>query len=225
MATTSTNTPLLSYLMYVPDQTSRTRLVVDRGAQVRIPSALFQPTVVQSALILKVGHGAPLATFGSKLCTRPETAAHLPMGLLFAHEAQAIIGLVFLESHDLTVDPSRRHITDSTKLPAVVESVMECGVLALLWQISTEELQLDKLFGEIPKLVRSNNSLASTKTNVVHHKMIIGFSVQVKPRSLTPGKRSSTKSEFSAYVQFRDYPTLEQPVRIAIAHDPGEFAG
>ena len=116
-----TSTPRV--LLWVTDQASDARYLIDTGATVSIvpPPTHFEPE--RLAYDLLAANGTPIATYGTqtrRLTLAPNTTVTWPF--IIADVSQAILGMDFLGAHDLLVDTKDRqliHKPSNTSIRAV----------------------------------------------------------------------------------------------------------
>ncbi|GFU56804.1 retrovirus-related Pol polyprotein from transposon 297 [Nephila pilipes] len=181
--------------LYLSDRTSRSKYLIDTGADVSvIPLTTASQHLPPASLQLFAANGTVISTYGQQLVT-------LDLGLrrvfkwpfIIAAVSQPIIGADFLRHYGLLVDIRHGRLVDSlTKLQA--QGTVQQGNNSAIKAVNGNT-KFPRLLAEFPSLVEA----VSTSRKLKHSIITRGPPVFSKPRRLHPEKLKAAKQEFQGY--------------------------
>ena len=187
-----------SRLLFVTDNCSSMRYLVDTGAQVSVipPSPLDKQS--PSTLTLQAVNNTTIATYGTRSLT-------LNLGLrrtfrwifVVADVANAILGADFLEHYGLVIDMKRRCLTDTTT------SLRVSGVAATTTSPSPSLLPrppanpFEEIVSQFPAVTQPCVTNTPVKHRVTHHITTTGPPVSGRTRRLSPERLHIARDEFA----------------------------
>lgn len=183
--------------LFVVDQNSGFRFLVDSGASVScFPKSLTNFSRKQE-LLLFAANGSEIATFGKK-------SMDLNFGLrrnfswtfIVADITQPIIGIDFLERYGLLIDVKNRLLIDR-ETSCQTKGLLCSGPSSGLTLIS-ESSEYHSLLKKFPELLNANLIVSSKPPDVSHCIETTGPPVFSKPRRLAPEKLAAVKKEFQS---------------------------
>ena len=197
IATSSVGPTSPSRLFFVVDKGSRTRYLVDTGAEVSVippPPGMIGST---SAHQLKAANGSPIATYGQRSVT-------LNLGLrrefhwvfVIADVPFAILGIDFFSHFNILIDSQRRQLIDPLTNLEVKGSVSDAQRISpVVQQIGVPEAYHD-LLAPHASLIKPVTMLPQITTAVQRHIVTQGQPVHCRPRRLAPDKLKVARAEF-----------------------------
>ena len=199
LAATSPAGRLTSRLFYVSNRSTRTRFLVDTGAEVSaVPRSFAQRGVTSQGPSLQAVNNTTIATYGTCSLT-------LDLGLrrtfrwvfVIADVSKAILGADFLKHYGLSVDMRSQRLIDSStqlKVRGTTSSVTSSLVLSLLPQQLAPEYE--RIIRDFPSITRPYNHDLEIKHDVTHHIETKGPPVCARPRRLPPERLKIARQEF-----------------------------
>lgn len=183
-------------LLFVTDNNTRRRFLVDTGAQISVyPATRYDRQAGVAGPPLLAANGSKIKTFGKKtmsLCFGP---TQYNWSFVIADVERPIIGADFFANFNLLIDVSKGCLIDAATLHSIPAG--QCQVSSVnLHFVSVRNEFSDILPQEFPELLRLDFNLAKVKHNVEHHIVTTGHPVHAKLRRLAPAKLAFAKKEF-----------------------------
>ena len=203
--------PSESRLLFVYDQSSKTKFLVDTGAQVSIlPYTSFPALNGSCNLSLKAVNNSSITTYGEKLMT-------LDLGLrrnfkwifIVTDLPTPILGADFLHNFNLLVDLKRCRLVDTTTsltIPGFSSKTAIVSPVYLAPPVNKFELLLQNYI-EICR-PRFDNNLTDAAT---HHIVTYGHPVAARPRRLNSAKLLTAKAEFEHMMELGNVRPSQSP--------------
>ena len=213
----ATNTTGLQpcHLLYIPDRSTHLRFLVDTGAQVSvIPPSPSDRKYSHSTITLQAVNNTTIKTYGTHSLT-------INLGLrrtfrwvfVIADTETPILGADFLLYYSLTVDLTRRCLSDATTTLTVLN-----GASPSSWLLPrTPGNSYEALLAEFPALTQPSRMSASVKLNVTDHYRTP--SPWPDPLFSTGAAESST-GQIRLHARARNYPTVSQQLGLPLTYDP-----
>ena len=183
--------------MYLLDQVSNTRFLVDSGAEV----SLFPATTADKARgphgpALIAANGSPIKSYGTKQINISVKGRFFSWKFILCDISQGILGADFLRGHGLMVDLASKTLICSFDL-----SIIKCfSINACLPNISVvgTGCKFKQLLVDRPSLTTPTFHANKPNHNVELHIPTQGPPVFARPRRLPPEKLATAKAEFEA---------------------------
>ncbi|GFO11983.1 Pol polyprotein [Plakobranchus ocellatus] len=183
--------------LFVTDEKSKRRFLVDTGAQVSVTPASWADKVSgATGPNLQAAKGSSIATYGSRV-------VHFLLGnrvfnarLISANVKRPLLGADFLRKHNLLVDIRGRRLIEADSFSLIncsVSSVSTDSDLALIEPISN---RFRKILNGYPELLQLTFSTEEIKHGVKHFITTKDRPVFARARRLAPDKLTSAKREF-----------------------------
>ena len=184
-------------LFYVTDRRSKTRFLVDTGAQVSIVSASTAEKRQQPATLkLQAVNGSEIDTYGIiPLTLNLGMRRDFTWNFIVANTPSSILGIDFLRKFNLMVDSKNYLLKDG------VTNLTINGVRTTSFSIKPSiptcpDQPFSDILSSFPDLINSANLTAPVKHNVTHHIVTSGPPVAKKPRRLGPDALRRAKAHF-----------------------------
>ncbi|RUS78761.1 hypothetical protein EGW08_013477 [Elysia chlorotica] len=195
-STRPTSEPKISQL-FVTDEKSKRRFLVDTGAQVSVTPASWADKVSgTTGPNLQAANGSSIATYGSRV-------VHLHFGnrvfdarLISANVKRPLLGADFLRQHNLLVDIRGHRLIEADSFSHINCSVSSISVDPVLAPIEPTSNKFRKILNGYPELLQPTFSTAEVKHGVKHFIPTKDRPVFARARRLAPDKLASAKQEF-----------------------------
>ena len=189
-------------LLYISDQSSGRKFLVDTGASVSIiPPTVSDKQDKQPAYDLLAANGTPIASYGSrKLTINVGFNSALVWCFIVADVAQPIIGLNCLSYHDLIVDSRRRCLIHNPSKKIIKGMAVEQSIRFPIVSHLQRETQFSDILKQFPHLT-SPVPYSGVSHNVQHHIETSGPPCFARPRRLPPERLSAAKLEFDKLLE------------------------
>ncbi|GFO49446.1 retrovirus-related pol polyprotein [Plakobranchus ocellatus] len=206
--------------LFVTDERSKRRFLVDTDAQVSVTPATWADKVSgATGPNLQAANGSSIATYGSRV-------VHLHLGnrvfdarLISANVKRPLLGADFLRQHNLLVDIRGRRLIEADSFSHIncsVSSVSNDSDLAL---IEPNCNSFWKILNGYPELLQPTFSTAEVKHGVKHFIPTKDRPVFARARHLAPDKLASAKREFFRNGEDGYNTEIKQSLGIPSAHD------
>ena len=187
-----------SRLLFITDNCSSTRFLVDTGAQVSVIPPSLRDKQSPSTLTLQAVNNTTIPTYGTRSLT-------LNLGLrrtfrwvfVVANVTNAILGADFLQHYGLVVDMKRRWLTDTTtslKVNGVVAAATSPSPSLLPRNPATP---FEAIISEFPSVTQPCVATTPAKHSVTHHITTTGPPVFGRTRRLSPERLNIAREEFT----------------------------
>lgn len=194
---TPSNQPDVPALFTITDSNTKTRFLVDTGAQYSVlPATTRERTQGPADVTLRAANSTIINTYGQRLLS-------VSLGLrrnftwifLLADVDTALLGADFLAAHDLMVDVRRKRLVDNCTgvYTTGVPSPRSSTELSPL--VNTEHPVYVDLLRQYPALTQTSQ-LTTPQHSVKHHIVTTGPPVFSRPRRLTNQRLIAARSEF-----------------------------
>ena len=183
-------------LLYVRDEVSGGRFLVDTGAEVSVfPATRMVTRTTQPGVSLVAANGSTIQTFGKRTITLRFALKQYRWEFVIAEVSRPLLGADFLRANSLLVDLRGRRLVDAKTYFS--SPLCEAGAPALhLSTISRPGDDYDKLLAKFPEITRPNFSTLHTKHGMEHLIKTTGPPIHAPARRLPPDKLASAKAEF-----------------------------
>ena len=189
-----------SPLLYVADKLSHKQYLVDTGSVVSIlPASNYEKRQHNISNDLLAANGTPIATYGTLFATITlHSQLKLPWTFIVADVPQAILGLDFLEHHNLTVKPRMRVLLHEPSGLSI--GGKSSGGPSRIINTINNNSKYNSILEEFPQLTQQDNE-PSAVPGVFHHIETRGPPVASKTRRLSPEKLEAAKAEFDILLE------------------------
>ena len=186
----------VSRLLYLTDHASKTRFLIDTGAEVNV----FPATSREK---LESKQGQPLvAANGSRIAVYGERNISLDIGFQrnytwkfkIADVRMALIGADFLRSNGIVVDMKNNRIIEAASFAHV--SLQTTALQPLRLHFLKSPSEYETILTDFPSLTRTDFATTRSKLHVSHSIETKGRPVFAKARRLAPEKLTIAKREF-----------------------------
>ena len=186
----------VSRLLYLTDHASKTRFLIDTGAEVSV----FPATSREK---LESKQGQPLvAANGSRIAVYGERNISLDIGFQrnytwkfqIADVRMALIGADFLRSNGIVVDMKNNRIIEAASFAHV--SLQTTALQPLRLHFLKSPSEYETILTDFPSLTRTDFTTTRSKLHVSHSIETKGRPVFAKARRLAPEKLTIAKREF-----------------------------
>ena len=184
-------------LLFVRDQISGNRFLVDTGAEVSVfPATRMAMRSTQPGVSLVAANGSTIRTFGKRTITLRFAMKQYKWDFVIAEVSRPLLGADFLQANSLLVDLKGKRLVDAETY--LSSPLREAGAPALhLSTISRLEKEYDKLLADFPEITTPNFSTRKAKHGVQHFIKTTGPPIHARARRLPPDRLASAKAEFS----------------------------
>mgnify|MGYP004574657049 CR=1 FL=1 len=201
MSTMHNGDKTCSSRLFVKDNNSKLKFLIDTGAEVSVfPIKNFSGVSQKSNLILTAANGTPIDTYGFKELQLDFGFNNLfSFPFILANIDTPIIGINFLEKFGMLVDIKNRKIIDSNNKIISSIDLGYCKIYSLkIFNINGKWL---KLLADFPSVINEPNYEIPVKHSTIHKLNTKGALPFSKPRRLDPEKFSIAKTEFDNLVR------------------------
>ena len=183
-----------SDLLYIKDDKTGRRFLVDTGAEVSVFPATGQDTRTRRPDgNLEAANGSTCCTYGKRQITLSLDGRIFVWSFILADVTQPLLGADFLCDFELMVDLKGKRLIQATTFQS--------------WQLHTSNVpplklhcvrrnEYDAILSEFPDLLTTTFSLPTTKHGVMHHIHTEGPPLHSRARRLPPEKLKIAKEEF-----------------------------
>ena len=184
--------------MYVRDELSGRRFLIDTGAQVSVlPTNKANSRASNLGPVLTAANGSTIRTFGTRTMQLLIGSHHYDCAFILADVSQPILGADFLRNNSLLVDLKGQRLIDAETFVSVPISASRVSALHLN-AIGKIENEFHHLLSAYPEITTPTFSEAIPKHGVEHHITTTGPPVHAHARRLPPDKLLAAKAEFAA---------------------------
>ena len=209
IATVTTCKDKRARLLYVKDDISGRRFLVDTGALVSVFPALGLDTHShRPSALLEAANGSTIHTYGDKVMTLSINGRKYVWKFIVADVTQPLLGADFLCSNTLMVDVKGQRLVDPTtytSLPLQVTNASAHGIHNV-----AHDNNSSALLTEFPDILTPTFSNPTAKHGVVHYIPTEGPPIHSRARRLPPEKLAIARDEFRTiwkrFESFRDQP-------------------
>ncbi|GFN74328.1 Pol polyprotein [Plakobranchus ocellatus] len=183
--------------LFVTDEKSKRRFLVDTGAQVSVTPASWADKVSgATGPKLKAANGSSIATYGSRVVHLRLSNRIFDARLISANVKRPLLGADFLRQHNLLVDIRGRRLIEADSFSHINCSVSSASTDSDLALIEPTSNRLWKILNGYPELLQPTFSTAEVKHGVKHFIPTKDHPVFARARRLAPDKLASAKKEF-----------------------------
>jgi len=183
--------------LLVTERSSKTRFLVDMGADVSVVPVLPQNRCNKSKFTLSAVNGTPIATFGQKLLQLDFWLRHnFQWPFHIAEVSKPILGTDFLSYFNLLVDIRQGKLMDGNTNQKVPGQIANISALQLSCLDSNVAAQYCDLLSDFPSLTRNSIAPKGIQHGISHTIITQGQPVTAKTRRLAPETLKATKLEF-----------------------------
>ncbi len=188
-----------SRLLYVTDQCSKKKFLIDTGAEVSVLPATRQDRIGQpKGISLKAANNSTISTYGRRELTL-DIGLHRKFRWSFsvAEVSQPILGADFLRHFRVLVDLANSCLVDtetSLTVPAQVSTLTSLHINHI--SLSQANNEFDTIYSEFPHVCEPLVTEPSVKHNVQHHIITTGPPTFAKACRLSPEQSAAAKAEF-----------------------------
>ena len=194
IATVTTCRDKRAWLLYVKDDISGSRFLVDTGALVSVLSAsgLDTSSHCPSAL-LEAANGSTIHTYGDKLMTLSINGRKYVWKFTVADVTQPLLGADFLCSNTLMVDVIGQRLVDPTTYTSLSLQVTNASAHGIH---NVAHDNFSALLTEFPDILTPTFSNPTARHGVVHCILTDGPPIQSRARRLPPEKLAIARDKF-----------------------------
>ncbi|XP_043479977.1 uncharacterized protein LOC122509791 [Leptopilina heterotoma] len=195
-------TPGKSRRLFLTDESSKIRFLVDTGADLCVfPRVQLPQPREKSTYELYAANGTLIATYGTQIL-------NLNFGLrrqftwrfVVADVEKPIIGADFLAHYKLLVDLQNQRLHDQVTHLTSQGEVVECEISSI--KTVTGSSRFHELLQRFPEITRPDGTTRSVPHSTRHHILTTpGPPVAQKPRRLAPDRLQIAKSNFATFVK------------------------
>ena len=182
-------------LLYVKDDISGRRFLVDTGALVSVfPASGLDTRSHHARPLLEAANGSTIHTYGEKQMTLSINGRKYVWKFLVADVTQPLLGADFLCSNTLMVDVKGQRLVDPTtytSLPLFVTNASAHGIHNV-----AQDSDFSALLKEFPDILTPTFSNPTAKHGVVHYISTEGPPIHSRARRLPPEKLAIARDEF-----------------------------
>ena len=195
IATVTTCKDKRARLLYVKDDISGCRFLVDTGALVSVFPALGLDTRShRPSALLEAANGSTIHTYGDKVMTLSINGRKYVWKFIVTDVTQPLLGADFLCSNTLMVDVKGQRLVDPTtytSLPLQVTNASAHGIHNV-----AHDNNFSALLTEFPDILTPTFSNPTAKHGVVHYIPTEGPPIHSRARRLPPEKLAIARDEF-----------------------------
>ncbi len=184
-------------LLYVRDQNSGRRFLVDTGAKVSIfPASGPDTRSRRSDTRLEAANGSIIHSYGTKIISLSINSRKYQWRFVIADVTQPLLGADFLCANDLMVDVKGQRLVDTTtfsSLPLSLTPSLASGIHNI-----TAKDEFSELLTEFPAILTPTFSNPTAKHGVEHFIPTKGPPIHAHARRLPPEKLAIAREEFRA---------------------------
>ena len=182
-------------LLYVKDDISGRRFLVDTGALVSVfPASGLDTRSYHARPLLEAANGSTIHTYGEKQMTMSINRWKYVWKFLVPDVTQPLLGADFLCSNSLMVDVKGQRLVDPTtytSLPLFVTKASTHGIHNV-----AQDNDFSALLKEFPDILTPTFSNPTAKHGVVHYISTEGPPIHSRARRLPPEKLTIARDEF-----------------------------
>ena len=195
IATVTTCKDKRARLLYVKDDISGRRFLVDTGALVSVfPASGLDTRSHRPSALLEAANGSTIHTYGDKVMTLSINGRKYIWKFIVADVTQQLLGADFLCSNTLMVDVKGQRLVDPmtyTSLPLQVTNASAHGIHNV-----AHDNNFSALLTEFPDILTPTFSNPTAKHGVVHYIPTEGPPIHSRARRLPPEKLAIARDEF-----------------------------
>ena len=195
IATVTTCKDKRARLLYVKDDISGRRFLVDTGALVSVfPASGLDTHSHRPSALLEAANGSTIHTYGDKVMTLSINGRKYVWKFTVADVTQPLLGADFLCSNTLMVDVKGQRLVDPTtytSLPLQVTNASAHGIHNV-----AHDNNFSALLTEFPDILTPTFSNPTAKHGVVHYIPTEGPPIHSRARRLPPEKLAIARDEF-----------------------------
>ena len=195
-------------LLYVKDDVSGRRLLVDTGALVSVfPASGLDTRSHHARPLLGAANGSTIHTYGEKQMTLSINGRKYVWKFLVADVTQPLLGADFLCSNTLMVDVKGQRLVDPTaytSLPLFVTNASAHGIHNV-----AQDSDFSALLKEFPDILTPNFSNSTAKHGVVHYISTEGPPIHSRAHRLPPENQPllvTSSVQWKRWELYRDQP-------------------
>lgn len=201
----ATVTGATSSLLYVQDNKSGRRFLVDTGAEVSVvPSSRWDVHKVKTDCTLVAANGSLIPTYGTRPISFMFGSQRYQWPFIIAKVARPLLGADFLRANSLLVDLKGKRLihaetfatTQLTTASLSAPHGRHFGFTVL--HVETGDNRYTKLLAEFPELTTPTFAKPTVKHGVEHSVPTEGPPVHARARRLAPDKLVVAKAEFES---------------------------
>ena len=187
-------------MLYIYDPLSKTKFLVDTGAEISVLPATFSQKSLPPVAHLYAANGTKIPVY-KRQTIKLELNLRRSFEWTFYVAAipQAILGADFLSHFSLFVDIKNAKILDSTTLLSIFAEVRPEESTHI--SVIKADNQFTALLKSFPSLVQPYSAAIPVKHHVTHHIETMGQPTHAKSRRLAPERYRQTKAEFEKLIQ------------------------
>jgi cleavage and polyadenylation specificity factor subunit 1 len=185
--------------LYVTDKHSKTRFLIDTGAEVSVfPATQHDKRYRRKGVSLTAANNSTIHTYGKReLCLDLGLHRQLKWSFLIAEVNQPILGADFLRHFRVLVDVANSCLVDAATSMTVPAQTSPFRSLSLnRISLAKPTNGFDTIFAEFPAVCEPRITDPAVKHNVQHHIITTGPPTFAKARRLSPKKFAAAKTEF-----------------------------
>uniref|UniRef100_A0A5S6QYA9 RNA-directed DNA polymerase n=1 Tax=Trichuris muris TaxID=70415 RepID=A0A5S6QYA9_TRIMR len=190
--------PPKSRRLFVFDRLTRTRFLVDTGAEVSVHPRVSPHRLSATDIQLSAANGSKIKSYGKfTLTTDFGLGRTFTWDFMCADVTQPIIGADFLFNFGLIVDLKHGklvHRATSASCTGIIGSAVTLGIKA----INPTASEFLRLLAEFPSLTRPQMSSGQVNHGITHHILTEGPPKAARPRRLPADRLRAAKAHFAA---------------------------
>lgn len=201
----ATDCPQSSRRLFVTEQTSRRRFLVDTGSDLTCyPRRWLASRHRCTDYMLQAANGSAIHTYGTiQLRLNIGLRRDFPWNFVIADVSTAILGSDFLAHYNLLPDCAGKRLIDGKtglSCSGAMASTEQPSIRAV--SLSCDNSRFSKILIGFPSVIKPPGLPREIKHDTVHHiKITDGPPVSCRPRRLGPQKLLAAKKEFADMVQ------------------------
>jgi transposase InsO family protein len=195
IAAVTPGTDRRSRLLFINDETSGRKFLVDTGALVSVFPASGHDTRTRHAVpSLQAANGSTIRTYGSREMTLTINGRNFTWNFILADVTQPLIGADFLCANTLMVDIKGQRLVDPTTYASIPLSASNTPASGI-HHVHAENVY-SALVTEFPDILTPTFSTPTAKHGVVHYIPTQGPPIHNRARRLPPEKLALARDEF-----------------------------
>lgn len=184
-----------SKLLYLKDDVSGRRFLVDTGARVSVyPASGHDTRSRPSDMLLQAANGSTIHSYGERNLRLSFNRQHYQWRFIIADVTQPLLGADFLCANSLMVDVKGQRLIDTATYSSVPLALMTASSQGI-HNVATDD-EYSALLTEFPEILTPTFSGPKPKHNVVHYITTEGPPVHGHRRRLPPEKLTIARKEF-----------------------------
>lgn len=190
------------YLLYVHDEVSRRRWLIDSDALLSIiPPTLEQKRDGPNGIKLSAANGTEIPCYGSQVIDVAFGGRVFPTTVTVADVRQPILGADFLAANHLAPDQRYGNLIDLETWEIIDAHFDKCSSPTRINYVDQLNNPYYKLLDQFPELSTPKFRPDKVKHNVKHYIPTTGHPIQAKARKLNPEKLAVAKAEIEKLVE------------------------